>query len=186
MKLPWNTVVVTGVPGVGKTSLCRRVSNNLGYNYVNYGDLMLSIAESRGLASTDSQMFSLDIDVQYTIWKDAALKIKDMDRILVDLHGVDQSSLGYIISLPIEIIKPDIIVIIESSKENILIRRKEDIKDRIIDTVKSLNEHMDILRVAMASCSAILGCNLIILKNDDFQACLEDMENVLGNKIFLN
>lgn len=99
MELPWNTVVVTGVPGVGKTSLCRMVSDTLGYNYINYGDLMLSIAESRGLASTDLQMFSLDMDVQYNIWKDAALKIKDVDRVLVDLHGVDQSSIGYIVSL---------------------------------------------------------------------------------------
>lgn len=180
MELPWNTVVVTGVPGVGKTSLCRKVSEDIGYNYVNYGDLMLSIAESRDLAFTDSQMFSLDIDIQYTIWKSAALKIKDMDRVLVDLHGVDQSSLGYIISLPVEIIKPEIIVLIESSMENILIRRSKDTKERIIDTVKSLKEHMDILRVTMTVCSAILGCNLIILKNDNFKACLEDMERILG------
>ncbi|HML06492.1 MAG TPA: AAA family ATPase [Methanobacterium sp.] len=183
MELPWNTVVVTGVPGVGKTSLCRVVSDDLGYNYVNYGDLMLSIAESRGLASTDSEMFSLDIDVQYTIWRDAALKIKDMGRAFVDLHGVDQSSIGYIVSLPVEIINPDIIVLIESSKDNILGRRRKDSKERIIDTVKSLKEHMDILRITMASCSAILGCNLIIFQNDDFKVCLENMKNVLGNKI---
>ena len=183
MELPWNTVVVTGVPGVGKTSLCRIVSDDLGYNYVNYGDLMLSVAESRGLASTDSEMFSLDIEIQYTIWKDAALKIKDMNRVLVDLHGVDQSSIGYILSLPVEIIKPDIIVLVESSKDNILGRRKKDTKERIIDTVKSLKEHMDILRITMATCSAILGCNLIIFQNDDFEICLENMKNVLGNKI---
>lgn len=183
MELPWNTVVVTGVPGVGKTSLCRTVSNDLGYNYVNYGDLMLSVAESRGLASTDSQMFSLDIEIQHTIWKDAALKIKGMNRVLVDLHGVDQSSIGYIVSLPVEIIKPDIIVLIESSKDNILGRRRKDTKERIIDTVKSLKEHMNILRVTMATCSAILGCNLIIFQNDDFEICLENMKNVLSNKI---
>ena len=181
MDLPWNTVVVTGVPGIGKTSLCRIVSKNLGYNYVNYGDLMLSIAESRGLASTDSQLFSLDMEVQYKIWNDAALKIKDMNRVLVDIHGVDQSSIGYIVSLPVEIIKPDIIVLIESLKENILLRRKKDSKKRIIDTVKSLKEHMDILRITLASCSAILGCYLIIFNNDDFEACLENMEKVLGN-----
>lgn len=182
MELPWNTVVVTGVPGVGKTSLCRIVSKDLGYNYVNYGDLMLSIAESRGLASTDSQMFSLSLEVQYEIWKSAALKINDMDNVLVDLHGVDQSSIGYIISLPVEIIKPDIIVLVETSRENILIRRHLDAKERIIDTAKSLKEHMDILKITMASCSAILGCNFIILRNDDFQVCLDDMKKVLDSK----
>lgn len=184
MELPWNTVVVTGVPGVGKTSLCRIVSDDLGYNYINYGDLMLSIAGSRGLASTDLQMFSLNIDMQYSIWKDAALKIKDMDRVLVDLHGVDQSSIGYIVSLPVEIIEPDVIVLIESSKDNILQRRSKDSKERIIDTARSLKEHIDILRVTMTACSAIIGCNLKILKNDDFHACLEDMKNILGGKLF--
>ncbi len=181
MELPWNTVVVTGVPGVGKTSLCRIVSKELGYNYINYGDLMLSIAESKGLASTDIQMFSLDIEIQYGIWKSAALKIKDMDNALVDLHGVDQSSIGYIISLPVEFIKPDIIVLIEASKENILLRRSEDSKERIIDTYKSLTEHMEILKTTMFSCSAILGSNLVILENNDFKICMDNLKRVLSN-----
>ena len=181
MNLPWNVVVVTGVPGVGKTTLCRRVSEDLGYNYVNYGDLMLDIAKSKDLASTDYEMFSLDIDTQQIIWKGAALKIKDMDRVLVDLHGIDQSSIGYILSLPIEIISPDIIVVIESSKDNILGRRRKDTKERIIDTIKSLNEHMSMLRTSMAVCSALLGCNLIVLKNDDFEDCFGKLKNLLGN-----
>lgn len=180
MELPWNVAVVTGVPGVGKTTLCRRVSKDLGYNYVNYGDLMLDVAKSKDLASTDREMFSLDIDTQHEIWRDAALKIKDIKSVLVDLHGIDQSKLGYIVSLPIEIINPDIIVIIESSKDNILQRRHEDTKERIIDTIKSLKEHMNFLRITMAVCSAISGCNLLILNNDDFEDCLAKMKNLLG------
>ena len=180
MNLPWNVVVVTGVPGVGKTTLCRRVSDYLGYNYINYGDLMLEIARSKDLASTDSEMFNLDIDTQQIIWKGAALKIKDMDHVLVDLHGVDQSPIGYILSLPIEIISPDIIVVIESSKDNILQRRHKDTKERIIDTINSLTEHMIMLRISMAVCSAILGCNLAVLENDDFEDCLTKLKNLLG------
>lgn len=180
MELPWNMVVVTGVPGVGKTTLCRSVSKELNYNYVNYGDLMLEIAKSRDLASTDLQMFSLDLEIQHEIWKSAALKIKDMEGVIVDLHGVDQSSIGYIISLPIEIIKPDIILIIESSKDKIFRQRNKDTKKRINDTIESLKEHMDILRNTMVSCSAILGCNFAILKNDNFEECLIQMKNILS------
>lgn len=181
MELPWNVVVVTGVPGVGKTTLCRRVSEDLGYSYINYGDLMLDIAQSRDLASTDFEMFGLDIDTQQEIWEGAALKIKNMNRILVDLHGVDQSPIGYIISLPIEIMSPDIIVVIESSVDNILNRRHKDTKERIVDTIKSLKEHMNMLKISMAVCSTFLGCNLAVLENDDFKDCFVKLKNLLGN-----
>jgi adenylate kinase len=180
MELPWNMVVVTGVPGVGKTTLCRRVSKELNYNYVNYGDLMLEISRSRDLASTDLQMFSLDLEIQHEIWKSAALKIKDMKGVIVDLHGVDQSEIGYIISLPLEIIKPDIILIVESSKDKIFRQRNKDAKKRIIDTIESLTEHMDVLRNTMASCSVILGCNFAVLENDNFEECLIQMKNILS------
>jgi len=180
MKLPWNVVVVTGVPGVGKTSLCREVSKELGYNYVNYGDLMLSIARSGDLATTDHEMFNLPIDLQYEIWKSAALKIKDLKGVIIDLHGVDQSDIGYIISLPLKIVHPDIILVIEASEDKILFRRHKDPKERITDTLSSLKEHKNILRTTMAICSVIYGCNLAILKNDHFNDCLIQMRNLLG------
>ena len=178
MKHPWNVVVVTGVPGVGKTSICRRICEELGYNYVNYGDLMLEIARSRDLASTDHEMFNLPMEIQHGIWKTAALKIKDLNDVIIDLHGVDQSEIGYIISLPVEIIYPDIIVVIEASEDKILFRRHEDPKERITDTIGSLKEHKWFLRTAMAICSVIFGCNMALLKNDNFEDCLIQMRNI--------
>ncbi|MBI5681339.1 MAG: AAA family ATPase [Methanobacterium sp.] len=181
MELPYNVVIVTGVPGVGKTTICRRISGTLGYEYVNYGDLMLSIAKSRDLASTDIEMFSLDMETQHEIWKSTALKIKEKKNVLVDLHGVDQSLIGYIISLPVEIIKPDIIFVIESLEDKILKQRNKDTKIRIVDNIKSLKEHMGILRNTMAICSVLFACNLVIMKNDDLEECLNKMENILNN-----
>jgi adenylate kinase len=181
MGLPYNVVVVTGVPGVGKTTLCMRISGTFGYEYVNYGDLMLSIARNRDLASTDFEMFSLDMKNQHEIWKSAALKIKEKENVLVDLHGVDQSLIGYIISLPVEIIKPDIIFVIESLEDRILKQRNKDTKIRIVDTIGSLKEHMSILRNTMAICSVMFDCNLVIMKNNDLEECLNKMENILNN-----
>lgn len=180
MKIPWDVVVVTGVPGVGKTSLCTEVSKEFGYNYVNYGDLMLSIARHRGLATTDHEMFSLPIDLQYEIWMSTALKIKNLKNVIVDLHGVDQSDIGYIISLPVKIVYPDIILVIEASEDKILFRRHKDPKERIDDSLNTLKQHKNILRTTMAICSVIYGCNLAILKNDNFDDCLMQMRNLLG------
>lgn len=95
---------VVGVPGVGKTSLCKSAVKSLGCNYINYGDLMLEIAQDKNLADTDKEMFKLAMDLQYDIWKEAAQQISESEHILVDLHGLDQSPEGYLFSLPLEII----------------------------------------------------------------------------------
>ena len=177
----WNVAAVVGVPGVGKTSLCRRASESLGYTYVNYGELMLELACERDLAHNLPELFKLNINIQHEIWRAAALKIKDKCNVLVDLHGVDHSESGYILSLPIEILKPDIIVIVESSYENILMRRQLDIlkKQRIIENFKTFSQHNNILRVSMAVCSVILGCNLLILDNNNFDNSLNKLKEVL-------
>lgn len=172
---------MVGVPGVGKTSLCKRASMELGCTYVNYGKLMLEVARQERLAFTDSEMFSLDIDVQHHIWRAAAEKIKGMNNVIVDLHGVDQSSLGYLLSLPIETIFPEIIVIIESSYSNIMKRRLGDSsKTRKIENFKSLKSHMKFLRGSMAACSVILGCTFKVLQNNNFDDCLRELVDILG------
>ncbi len=185
----WNIAALVGVPGVGKTSLCRSTAGALGYRHLNYGELMLEVAVSKDLASNQEEMFKLDLEIQESIWKTAALKVAeinnessvDADNILLDLHGVDKSETGYIVSLPVEIISPDIIVVIESSYDNITMRRKDDkLRARPLEDKKSVDEHMEMLRVSMAACSVIYGSYLTIIENDDFETCLDELEEVLG------
>jgi adenylate kinase len=180
----WNIATLVGVPGVGKTSLSKNAARDLGLRHVNYGKLMLDVAMSDGLASNQGEMFKLEIEVQQNIWKDAALRVKEMStissKILLDLHGVDISKIGYIVSLPIEIISPDIIIVVESSFENVTLRRFTDkFRDRSLDGMKSMFEHRDMLRRAMLACSIIYGSNLTVLNNNDFETCLVELKDVL-------
>lgn len=188
----WKRAAVVGVPGVGKTSLCQVVSLNLGCKHVNYGEVMLRIAQRKGLALTIPLMFQLDLEVQHFIWKKAALKIKEDQkfdqkedrlvekRVLLDLHGLDLVNKGYLVSLPFEILPPDIIIIIESSYDDILERRKFDSsKKRIMEDHYTINNHMKMLRFSMNSISARLGCYLVILNNHDFGKCLDEIEVIL-------
>ncbi|WP_416113196.1 AAA family ATPase [Methanobacterium sp. MZD130B] len=180
---PWERVAVVGVPGAGKTSLCTAASENSKYQHVNYGRVMLEIAQNRGLATTLPEMFSLDLTIQHGIWEKTALQIKDKKNILLDLHGLDHFREGYLISLPLNITRPDIIIIIESAYEDIIHRiRADPMKKRIIPGQKTHNEHVKMLRLAMISASACLGCNLIILNNYDFETCLTELESILVNK----
>jgi adenylate kinase len=179
--IQWNLAVVVGVPGVGKTSLSESASESLGYQYVNYGDLMLQIAQEEGTASTQEEMFKLPLDSQYRIWRRAALRVKPWKKVLLDLHGIDHSSQGYLTSLPVDILLPEIIIIVESSSLNILKRRNIDIhKKRPMETIKEIEEHMGILRISMAVCAALLGSYFTVLQNDNFRNCLSDLKAVLG------
>jgi adenylate kinase len=176
----WNVAAVVGVPGVGKTSLCREVAERIGSTHVNYGDLMLEIARQEGLAETDSEMFSLDLDIQHRIWRAAALKASSMSNIILDLHGIDKSSIGYITSFPVEIISPDIVVIVESSYENVLKRRQTDkSKKRVLEDFKDLNEHMNLLRSSVAAFSVFSGYTFTVVDNNNFNECLEEIVTVL-------
>jgi adenylate kinase len=182
----WNIAALVGVPGVGKTSLCKSAAGALGYNYVNYGELMLDIAISNGLASNQDEMFKLDIEVQQSIWQSAANKVNEMkmfsNRILLDLHGVDKSEIGYIISLPIEIIIPDLIIIVESSYENIIMRRYHDkSRVRFLEDLKNVEEHMKMLRMSMMACSIIYGSYLSLIDNDNFEECLDELKHILSS-----
>jgi adenylate kinase len=180
----WNIATLVGVPGVGKTSLCRYAAGALGYRHVNYGELMLDVAMSNDMASTQDEMFTLDLEVQQSIWKAAAIQVLEMKKIstniLLDLHGIDRSDLGYIISLPIEIISPDIIIVVESSYENITLRRYTDeSRNRCMEDMKSVEEHMEMLRMSMMACSIICGSYLKVLVNDNFERCLNELKDVL-------
>jgi adenylate kinase len=178
--LLWNRVAVVGVPGVGKTTLCKAINKKLGYHYINYGELMLEIAIEKDLAHTMEFMLQLKPELQFQIWESAAFSILNVKNLLIDLHGVDLTREGYLISLPFEIIPPEIIIIIEASYDEIFQRRCKDVvKNRVLEDYKSVKEHMSLLKYSMSSISTILGSNLMILKNDDFQTCLKHLEAVL-------
>lgn len=172
-------ISVVGVPGVGKTSLCKKLSKKVDYPHINYGDLMLEIAREKSLAETEDELFSLPIRTQYQVWEEAALQIKEQRKALVDLHGLDQSPIGYILSLPIKIIKPSLIILIESPPELILLRRKHDPKQRIRDTIQTLTEHMEMLRMLMMISSVMVGCTLSIIQNVNFKEALNEMKRLL-------
>lgn len=172
-------VAVVGVPGVGKTTICKKVSKKINLPYINYGDLMLEIAKRKKLARDDKELFSLDIDTQRKIWEEAAIRIRKIDAAMIDLHGVDQSPIGYIISLPINYIVPKLIILVESEPGQILLQRKTDTKMRIKDTLKTLKEHINILRISMIICSSMLGSKLYILKNIKLEESVKEMAWVI-------
>lgn len=166
-------VVVTGIPGTGKTTVLERAIAESGkkYIYVNYGDVMFDEAKSRGLVKDRDEMRKLDPKIQKEIQRNAAKKIGKMENVIVDTHASILTPNGYLPGLPEWVLKeimPNIIVILEASPEEILRRRAKDTsRKRDADDIEGIKEHQEMNRAVAMAYSVLTGATIKIIQNHD-------------------
>ena len=91
-------VVVTGVPGVGKSTVMGGASE-AGYAIVNFGDIMFEVAQTEGVPDRD-QMRKLPVAEQQRLQRVAGEKITSMGDVVVDTHASILTKHGYLPGLP--------------------------------------------------------------------------------------
>ncbi len=161
-------VVMTGVPGVGKSTVVKTAFQkakekglNVEYEMVNFGDMMLKSAESMGLVKHRDEMRRLPIERQHEIQKNAAKGIRalaDRGKIILDTHAAIETPKGFIPGMPewvLRELKPDVIVVLESRPEDINKFRKKDLgndfRRREVDNLEGIERHQSVnRRIAMA------------------------------------
>ncbi len=112
--------VVTGVPGVGKTSVMEGIAREKGIRIVNFGTVMLEIAKSKGLVEDRDQIRKLPVEVQRDIQQKAGQKIFEMGNALIDTHCTIKTPGGYYPGLPewvLKTLKPNRIVLVEATPD---------------------------------------------------------------------
>ena len=169
-------IVVTGVPGTGKTTICRELEKITGKNVkiVNFGTVMVELAKKMGkdLHRDDIRKHSLDFQskLQIEAAKEIASKAEKFNgTLIVDTHMVIRTQEGYWAGLPykvLQILKPDMFILIEAEPKEILERRFKD-ADRKRDKVlkKEITEELSFSRLFAASCASITGAPIKIVKN---------------------
>ncbi len=166
-------VVAAGVPGVGKTSILEEVAKRANYPIVNFGTLMFEMAKEEGLVEHRDQMRKLPIEIQRDLQKRAAKRISGMSDVIVDTHFTIKTPSGYFPGLPrwvLEAMNPEMLVVIEASPEEIYGRRMKDAtRDRDVEGVDEINEHLQVNRYSAFACSMYTGATVLILKNNDGQ-----------------
>lgn len=169
-------VVVAGIPGSGSTTVLKGALKDLEYIHVNYGDIMLEIAEMKELVTERDQMRKLSPDVQKEVQKEAAQSIRKKahdNDVIVDTHCTIKTPLGFLPGLPpwvLEELKPDQFILIEADGDEILLRRITDTtRTRDMEKLEEINLHQQMNRSVAMAYAALTGATVGIIQNHDNQ-----------------
>lgn len=177
-------IVVTGVPGVGKTTVLNEfLKLRPDFEIHNFADSMIKVAIKKKVLKGQvkelhDELRKLPPQKQLMLQKEAGKMLGKMGKkknIVIDTHAVVKTPKGYFVGLPawvLENLKPNFIILVEVPAEVIAKRRAEDplrVRDQDI-TVKGIQEHLEMCRAAAISYSALTGCFVKIVENKEAKA----------------
>lgn len=164
-------VVITGVAGVGKSTVLDIVRKNTDYEIINFGTLMFEMAKDVNLVKDRDELRKLPVDTQINLQKKASAAIGKMDNVVVDTHMTIKTPNGYMPGLPewvIRELKVSSYFLIEADPDLILKRRNLDpTRKRDEDTVENIKEHQAINRSYAAANSVYTGATVSFLQNEE-------------------
>ncbi len=173
-----NTVIVTGIPGVGKTTVINSAMELVKEKHgedvllLNFGTEMFAVASAQGTVKNRDELRKLSTAIQRDIQRKAgeliAQKAKSV-RVIVDTHTLIQTNNGYLIGLPewvVRAIQPKTVVLVEADPENIAKRRSSDeTRTRDVQIIDEVKTHQEMCRAAAVTVGTITGATVRIIKN---------------------
>lgn len=169
-------VVVAGIPGSGSTTVLKGALVDLNYVHVNYGDVMMEIAQKKNLVKDRDSIRTLSPDVQKDVQREAAKNIREMaqqSNIIVDTHCTVKTPLGFLPGLPpwvLEELQPDQFVLVEADGDEILMRRIQDTtRIRDMEKLQDIDLHQEMNRSVAMAYAALTGATVQIIQNHDDQ-----------------
>ena len=164
-------IVVTGIPGVGKTTVMQKAAEGLDIQFVTFGSVMIDIAKEMGLVKDRDEMRKLSLEQQKKLQIKTAEKVGKMKNVIVDTHCTVKTPQGYMPGLPEWVLKklnPTAIVLVEADPEEIYNRRAKDTtRNRDPDSKEKIAEHQMINRAAAMSYATLTGATVKIVFNHD-------------------
>ena len=166
---------MVGIPGVGKTTLLKKVvellqNQNKTVGVYSFGTLMFEVAKQNGLEDRD-ELRKLPVSRQQELQKTAAEKLArfDDDVVIIDTHAFISSPEGYYPGLPehvLKIIKPTNFVSVSAKPEEIYSRRIKDFtrnRDKI--TLDNVKKELDFQSGIISACAVISGAPIKYVLN---------------------
>ena len=164
-------IVVTGIPGVGKTTVMQKAAEGIDIKFVTFGTVMIDIAKETGLVKERDEMRKLTLEQQKELQIKSAEKVSAMGNVILDTHCTIKTPKGYMPGLPEWVIKPlnpTAIVVVEADPIEVFNRRATDItRNRDPDSIEQIDEHQQINRAAAMAYAALSGSTVKIVFNHD-------------------
>ncbi len=164
-------IVVTGIPGVGKTTVMKQAAEGIDIKFVTFGSVMIDIAKEMELVKNRDEMRKLTLEQQKDLQIRSAEKVASMGDVILDTHCTIKTPKGYMPGLPewvLKKLKPTAIVVVEADPDEIFNRRAKDAtRNRDPDSEEEIAEHQQINRAAAMSYATLTGATVKIVFNHD-------------------
>ncbi len=178
-------IVVTGIPGVGKTTVMQKAAEGLDITFVTFGSVMSDIAMKLKLVKDRDEMRKLSLEQQKQLQIKTAEQVGKMKNVIVDTHCTVKTPKGYMPGLPEWVLRklnPTAIVIVEADPQEIFDRRAKDTtRNRDPDSVEKIAEHQMMNRAAAMAYATLTGATVKIVFNHDnaLEAAVKEAEPVI-------
>ena len=170
-------VVVVGIPGVGKTTLIKKIvemikDHDKSVNVTSFGTVMLEVAKENGLHDRD-ELRKLPVLEQKKLQKNAAENLSKIvsDVVIIDTHAFIKTPEGYNPGLPyqvLKIIEPTHFILVTAKTEEIYNRRMTDeTRNRERVSITTIKKELDIQSAMMSACAILSGSPLIQVQNNE-------------------
>lgn len=172
-------VVVTGIPGTGKTTVCNallELAEGAGRKVavINFGTVMVELSEKCDKSLHRDELRKSKVSFQRDLQTDAAKVISQRAMntegdVIVDTHMWIKTLEGYWPGLPLQVLKllnPDMFVLVEAEPREVLSRRFRDTsrrRDKVLED--EVAEELLFSRLMAAACSVLTGASVKIFKN---------------------
>ena len=173
-----NVVIVTGIPGVGKTTVINtaiemvKEKHNEEVLMLNIGTEMFEVAFQKGYIKDRDELRKMVTARQREVQRLAGERIAEKAksaRVIVDTHTLIQTNNGFLIGLPewvVKPIEPKTIILVEAKPENIASRRSDDeTRTRDEQFVDEIRIHQEMCRATAVAAGTITGATVRIIKN---------------------
>lgn len=170
--------MVTGIPGVGKTTVLNELQdlakqNRVNLTVLNFGTIMNEILRDLGKQMNRDEIREQDLETQRKAQELAANEISNragQGTVVVDTHMFVKTGVGMWAGLPQTVLQrlaPRLLVLIEADPEQIATRRRGDSdRKREAGLVEEIHFDLQWSRATAAASAVATGSPVKVIRND--------------------